>query len=83
MPRFIHYEGRDWGLTELARAYRLAPTTLHRRLERFGDSASGLVRALTTGVMSREAAGRLGASRSPWRYQGRISASKASGFPSR
>ncbi len=83
MPRFIHYDDRDWNLTELARAYQLAPTTLYRRIERFGDSASGLARALTTGIVSREAAGRLGASRSPWRYQGRISASKASGFPSR
>ncbi len=83
MPRFIHYDDRDWGLTELARAYQLAPTTLYRRLERFGESASGISRALTTGIMSREAAGRLGASRSPWRYQGLVSASSASGFPSK
>ncbi len=83
MPRFIHYDGRDWQLTHLARAYQLAPTTLYRRLERFGESASGIHRALATGIVSREAAGRLGASRSPWRYQGRVSASSASGFPSK
>lgn len=83
MHRFIHYDDRDWGLTELARVYQLAPTTLYRRLERFGESASGIHRALTTGIVSREAAGRLGASRSPWRYQGRVSVSSASGFPSK
>ena len=83
MPRFIHYDDRDWRLTELAQAYQLAPTTLYHRLERFGDSASGIARALTTGIMSREASGRLGASRSPWRYQGLVNASSSSGFPSR
>ncbi|MCU0806374.1 MAG: hypothetical protein MUC53_00020 [Candidatus Contendobacter sp.] len=83
MPRFIHYDDRDWRLTELARAYQLAPTTLYRRLERFGESASGIVRALTTGIISREAAGRLGAARSPWRYQGLGHASSPFGSPSR
>ena len=76
MPRFIHYDDRDWRLSELARAYQLAPATLYRRIERFGDSASGLVLALTTGLVSREAAGRMGAARSPWRYQSRVSEPK-------
>lgn len=68
MPRFIHYDDRDWRLTELARTYQLAPATLCRRLERFGESTTGIVRALTTGIMSREQAGKIGAARSPWRY---------------
>lgn len=83
MPRFIHYDDREWRLTELAKTYQLAPTTLYRRLERFGETSSGIVRALTTGVMSREQSGKIGAARSPWRYQGRVNASNASGFPSR
>lgn len=83
MPRFIHYDDRDWRLTELAQAYQLAPATLWRRLERFGETSSGIVRALTTGIMSREQAGKLGASRSPWRYQGVARSSSLDESPSR
>lgn len=67
--RFIEYAGQSWRLTELARASNLAPTTLFRRIERFGETPSGIQRAVTTGLMTHEAAGRRGASRSPWRYQ--------------
>lgn len=83
MPRFIHYDDRDWRLTELAKAYQLAPTTLWRRLERFGESTTGIVRALTTGVMNHEQAGRLGATRSPWRYQGCARASSLDESPAK
>lgn len=67
--RFIEFDGRLWGICELARTYRLAPTTLWRRLERFGETPTGIHRALATGIMSREEAGRIGAARSPWRWQ--------------
>lgn len=69
MPRFINYDDRNWRLTELAHAYQLAPTTLWRRLERFGETSSGIVRALTTGIMSRSESGKRGAEKSPWKYQ--------------
>lgn len=65
--RFINYDGQDWRLSDLASAYRISPATLYRRLERFGETTTGITRALCTGIMSREAAGRRGASRSPWR----------------
>ena len=66
--RFIEYENRPWRITELARAHRLPVGTLAGRIRRFGETATGISRALATGVMTREAAGRRGASRSPWRY---------------
>jgi hypothetical protein len=66
--RFIHYNDRDWRLTELARRYHLPPGTLSNRLDRFGETATGIARALATGIMTREQAGQRGASRSPWRY---------------
>lgn len=68
--RFITYDDRIWRLSELARANHLAPGTLWKRLERFGETSSGIRRALTTGIMTREAAGKRGAERSPWRYSG-------------
>lgn len=67
-PRFIIYEDRRWRITELARQYRLAPGTLSGRLARFGESATGIHRALATGIMTCRQSGQLGASRSPWRY---------------
>lgn len=66
--RFIRYDNRDWRLSELARRYHLAPGTLSGRIARFGETATGISRALATGVMSRAQAGQRGASRSPWRY---------------
>jgi hypothetical protein len=66
--RFIRYDNRDWRLTELARRHHLAPGTLHNRLNRFGETATGIARALATGIMTRSQAGQRGASRSPWRY---------------
>lgn len=67
-PRFISWEGQEWTITRLATAYRLAPSTLAHRLERFGQTVTGINRALATGIMDCRAAGRRGASRSPWRY---------------
>lgn len=66
--RFIEYEGSLWRLTALARSHHLAPTTLAHRLERFGATPTGIRRALSTGIIDCREAGRIGASRSPWRY---------------
>lgn len=68
MARFVEYDSRTWRLSELARAYHIPRGTLRGRLERFGETATGISRALATGIMTREQAGRIGASRSPWRY---------------
>ena len=68
--RFIEYQGSRWRLTALARSHHLDPATLWRRLERFGETPTGIQRALATGIMTRSAAGRRGAERSPWRYPG-------------
>ena len=72
MPRirFIEYEDRAWRITELARAHHLSVGTLYGRLERFGETASGIQRSLTTGLMTRRQAGLVGASRSPWGRSG-------------
>lgn len=69
-PRFIRYADRDWQLTDLARHYHIAPGTLRGRLGRFGETATGISRSLATGIMTRADAGKVGASRSPWRYGG-------------
>lgn len=68
--RFIEFEGRTWRLGALAQSRGLACGTLAARIERFGETATGIARALATGLMSREAAGKRGADRSSWRYPG-------------
>lgn len=69
MPRrFIEYDGREWSLNALARTHNIAPKTLHHRLQRFPATATGVQRALATGIVDCRAAGRIGAQRSPWRY---------------
>lgn len=67
--RFITTTSGQWGLSELARRHHLAPGTLSKRLNRLGYTATGLQRALATGIMTHSQAGQIGASRSPWRYQ--------------
>ena len=69
MPRkrFIEWDGRPWLLSDLARAAGLAPGTLSARLERFGEGASGIRRALCTGVQTAAQAGQRGAQASSWR----------------
>jgi len=67
-PRFIVYEERRWRITELARHYQMPVGTLSGRLARFSESATGIHRALATGIMIREHAGQRGALHSPWRY---------------
>lgn len=67
-PRFIIYEDRHWRISELARQYRIPVGTLSGRLARFSESATGIQRALATGIMTNRAAGQRGALRSPWRY---------------
>jgi hypothetical protein len=65
--RFITYNARQWRFSELARAHRIPVGTLHARINRFGDTATGIARSLATGILTREAAGRRGAQQSPWR----------------
>jgi hypothetical protein len=69
-PRFIFWEGREWTINRLARAYQLPTSTLNNRLTRFGSTPTGIQRALATGVLDCRQAGRNGAARSPWRYRG-------------
>lgn len=68
--RFIQWENRDWSLSDLARRYRLPTGTLSKRLSRFGETATGIQRALTTGIMTASQSGRIGAMRSSWRHPG-------------
>jgi hypothetical protein len=68
--RFITWQDRDWSLSDLARRYRLPTGTLSKRLGRFGETATGIHRALTTGIMTHSQAGRIGAKRSSWRHPG-------------
>jgi hypothetical protein len=68
--RFIQWDGHFLRLSHLARLYGLAPGTFYGRLQRFGETATGINRALCTGIMRRDAIGRLGASHSPWRHPG-------------
>jgi len=68
--RFIVWEGREWTISRLARAYHLPTSTLNHRLERFGATPTGIQRALATGIVDCRTAGRIGATRSPWRYPG-------------
>jgi hypothetical protein len=67
-PRFIVYEDRPWRISELARHHQMAVGTLSGRLARFGESTTGIHRALATGIMTARAAGQRGALHSPWRY---------------
>ncbi len=60
MARFIEYQQHRWRFTELARSHHISPGTLYHRLERFGETATGIARALATGIMSREQAGKRG-----------------------
>lgn len=69
MARFIDYQGKQWRVSHLARAYGLAPRTLDHRIERFGETSTGIARALATGLMSCAMAGRIGATRSAWRMR--------------
>lgn len=69
-PRFIVWEGREWTLNRLARAYHLPVSTLNHRLARFGETPTGIQRALATGLIDCRRAGQIGASRSPWRFPG-------------
>lgn len=65
--RWITTPSGPMRLSALANRYGIAPSTLGHRLDRFGETPTGLARALATGLMSREQAGRVGAARSPWR----------------
>jgi transposase-like protein len=58
--------GRRPNLSELARQYGVARSTLRGRLERHGD----LDRAVTEPPMTPSQAGRIGARRSTWRHPG-------------
>ena len=67
-PRFIIWDGTVWTIRRLALAYHLAPSTLGHRLDRFGQTTTGIQRALATGLIDCREAGRRGAARSPWRF---------------
>jgi hypothetical protein len=58
MPRvrWVTHNHREWRLSDLARAYGLAPQTLAGRLDR----GLPVQRALCTGLVSRSEAGRRG-----------------------
>lgn len=60
MARFIEYQQHRWRFVDLARSHHINPGTLYHRLERFGETATGIARALATGIMSREQAGKRG-----------------------
>jgi hypothetical protein len=68
--RFIVWEGLEWTISRLARAYHLPTSTLNHRLERFGATPTGIQRALATGLIDCRHAGLIGKSRSPWRHPG-------------
>ena len=80
--RFVYYEDRPWRITELARTYHLSVGTLAGRLNRFGESSTGIARALATGQMTPRQCGLIGASRSPWRYGATQSIGLCYSFPS-
>lgn len=60
MARFIEYQQHRWRFVDLARSHHISPGALYHRLERFGETATGIARALATGIMSREQAGKRG-----------------------
>ncbi len=70
MPRrhFVEFNGRSCTITELAKTYSIKIGTLSNRLQRFGETTTGIMRALTTGVQSRSEAGKRGAETSYWRF---------------
>lgn len=68
MARWIEFEGTRWRMVDLARAYCISPGTLGHRLDRFGETATGIRRALATGIATRSQAGKIGAAHSPWRH---------------
>lgn len=67
--RIVEYLGQSRRVVDLARDYQLNPSTLHRRLDRFGETATGIHRALATGLLNCIQSGQRGARISPWRLQ--------------
>lgn len=70
MPRhhFIEFNGCCYTISELACLYQIKTGTLSNRIKRFGETTTGIMRALTTGIQSRSDAGKKGASNSNWRF---------------
>jgi hypothetical protein len=68
--RWVQWEGELWTIRRLADANRIAPATLANRLNRFGETITGIQRALATGILDKHQSGIRGALRSPWRYPG-------------
>lgn len=81
--RFVYYEDRPWRITELARTYHLSVGTLAGRLNRFGESSTGIARALATGRLTPRQCGLMGAARSPWRYRVSPSSGLSYSLPTR
>ena len=71
MPRrrWIEWQGRSWGLSELAEAYHIHRATLRYRLDVAGLPVE---RALATGVQTPQEAAKRGAAVSSWRGHGFI-----------
>jgi hypothetical protein len=46
MARFIEYQQHRWRFIDLARSHHISPGALYHRLERFGETATGIARAL-------------------------------------
>lgn len=66
--RFIEWQGQQWIVSHLAREHGINPGTFHGRLHRFGETTTGIARALATGVLSPSERGLLGKQKSPWRF---------------
>jgi hypothetical protein len=61
-----------WRFIDLARSHHISPGALYHRLERFGETATGIARALATGIMSREQAGKRGKENNRLLLQSRV-----------
>lgn len=70
--RFISWANDTWTLSRLAKAYHLPTSTLNHRLERIGETSTGIARALATGVIDCRKAGSIGAKKSYWSYANRV-----------
>lgn len=64
--RWIQFRGQSWRLSHLAAEYHLTPKTLSNRIDRFGTTSDAILRALSTGIVTRSESGRRGAMASPW-----------------
>jgi len=62
----VNYCNQEWNLTALAATHQIARRTLEHRIKRFGATATGVQRALCTGIKDHAARGRIGKPNNPW-----------------